>query len=61
LHLAAIDVLRKSEGNSLPPPVKVAVDYIEVILRHRLRFDIEVAEEHNTTSPGKFDIEIEAN
>ena len=57
MHLAAISTLL-SYGE-LPLPVRHAVRFIEGVLRHRFRYDIEI-DELPTIRAGEFDIEIEA-
>jgi WD40 repeat protein len=55
-HLAAVDAL--SGELRLDPPVQRALLFIECILRHRFRYDIEI-DEVATIRLGEYDIEIE--
>ena len=55
LHLAAVQAL--TETHKLPEKVRRAVDFMACILRHRFRYDIEVAE-IQSIRVGEFDIEI---
>ena len=57
LHLAALAILRES-NLTLPPAVETSLRFIELILHHRLRHDIEL-DEIVSIQPGDFDIEIE--
>jgi hypothetical protein len=57
MHLAAISAL-VSYGD-LPVPVQHAVRFMEGVLRHRFRYDVEI-DELPTIRTGEFDIEIEA-
>ena len=56
-HLAALRVLLKS-GRTLPTAVHRLVRFVDLVLQHRFRFEIELAEE-TEIKIGEFDIEIE--
>ncbi|MEW5872055.1 MAG: hypothetical protein AB1894_22490 [Chloroflexota bacterium] len=55
-QLAALGVLLASDG--LPQPARHALAFLERLLRHRFRFDVEVSEVP-TIQVGEYDIEID--
>jgi hypothetical protein len=55
-HLAAISAL--ANYGAFPSPVQHALQFMECVLRHRFRYDVEV-DELLTIRAGEFDIEIE--
>jgi len=56
IHLAAVSALVQSAN--LDSRVRHALKFMECVLRHRFRYDIEI-DEVPTIKPGEFDIEIE--
>lgn len=56
-HLAAIAKVRENSW-WWPTSLKASVDFIELIIRHRFRYDVELAE-ISWMAEDKFDIEIE--
>lgn len=57
VHLAAIQNVKNAGLNN--PAAQNAVSYIEAILSHRFRFDVEISEFTNIQA-GEFDIELES-
>ncbi len=55
-HLAAVNAL--ANNTNLPMNIRNALKFIERVLQHRFRFDIEI-DELPTIKVGEFDIEIE--
>lgn len=55
-HLAAIESLVNCK--EIPEPVRNAMRYLQALLQHRYRFDIQIAEIHHI-QPGTFDILVE--
>lgn len=56
IHLAAVNLLAEKED--LPATVRQAMRFVQCVLQHRFRFDIEIVEAA-TIQRGEFDIEIE--
>ena len=56
-HLAAIETVREKSW-TWPDRLKATIDYLELIIRHRFRFEMELAQAIQV-EPDKFDIEIE--
>jgi hypothetical protein len=54
-HLAAVNVLL--QNGSLPVPVLQSLRFVERILRHRFRYEIEI-EQLATIKIGEYEIEI---
>jgi hypothetical protein len=57
IHLAAIAALHELKPE-LNASVATALDFIEIVLRHRFRYDVEIGEV-SSIQAGDFDIEIE--
>jgi hypothetical protein len=55
-HLAAIESL--VQVKEIPASVRNALLYLEALLQHRYRFDIQISEPHHI-QPGTFDIQVE--
>lgn len=57
VHMAALASLAESQP-ALDPALQTALCYIETVLRHRFRYDVELAETAMIEA-GEFDIEVE--
>lgn len=55
-HLAAVESL--VQVKEIPAPVRNALCYLEALLQHRYRFDIQITEVHHI-QPGAFDILVD--